>query len=106
MADVAVAAERQALVQGLRRGVLFGLEAGEDRPGDGEDPEEPNEPRERTDARNDCATLADAQLRPTAFLVGHASSSSLNRLERTRSANVAMMIEKMTTTIAYAEAEP
>jgi len=30
----------------------------------------------------------------------------LNRLESTRSANVAMMIEKMTTTIAYAEAEP
>ena len=36
----------------------------------------------------------------SSFAVGHTRSSSLNRLDSTRSANVAMMIAKMTTTIA------
>src|SRR6478735_9222954 len=48
-------------------GVLFGLEAGEHRPGHREDPEQPDEPRERTDAHDHRTALADAQLRPTSL---------------------------------------
>ena len=106
MTDVAVATEAEALVQGLRRGVLLGLEAREDCPGEREDPEQRNEPRQHPETGDGSATFADAELRAAPLTVGHARASSLNKLESTRRANVAMMIEKTTTTIAYADAAP
>src|SRR5213592_1430525 len=102
MGDVAVAPEREPLMERLRRSVLFGLEARERRPRDRKDPEQCDDPGERGDAVSDRTALPDAQPRAAP----HARCSSLKRLESTRSANVAMMIEKMTTTIAYADADP
>src|SRR5207247_11117928 len=99
--DIAVAAEAEALVEGLRRRVLLCLEACEDRPGDRKDPEEADEPGERPETGYYATAFADAELSAASpFAVGHARSSSLNRLDRTRNANVAMMIAKVTTTIA------
>ena len=46
------------------------------------------------------AALSDPELRPATSALGHARSSSFRRPESTRSANVAMTIAKMTTTIA------
>src|SRR5581483_6745540 len=106
MGDVAVAAEAQSLVKRLRGCVLLGLEAREDGPGDREDPEEPDDPREHAQSGDDGTALADAEPCSAPPGPGHARSSSLKRLDRTRKANVAMMIEKTTTTIAYADAEP
>src|SRR4029450_13045397 len=100
MADVAVAAEAEPVVEGLLGGVLFGLEAREDGPCEREDPEEPDDPGERSEADDPGPVLPDAEPRPAPPLAAHARSSSLNRLESRRSASVAMMIEKITTTIA------
>src|SRR5579864_8514170 len=102
MRDVVVAAEREALVESLRCGVLLCLEACQQRPTDREDPDQRDEPGEDSDPEGDGAALADSESRAAL----HARSSSLKRLERTRRAKVAMMIEKMTTTIAYADADP
>src|SRR5581483_11411402 len=102
MRHVAVAVEGQPLVQRLSCGVLLGLEARQQGPGEGKDPDQRNEPREDADADRDSPALADAESGSAL----HARSSSLNRLDSTRSANVAMMIAKMTTTMAYADADP
>src|SRR2546423_7516493 len=104
MADVAVATEREAVVQRLSRRVLLRLEAREHRPGDREDPEQADHPGGDPEAEDGCAALSDAEPRPAMDAPDHARSSSLRSPESTRSANVAMTIEKTTTTIAYADA--
>src|SRR5919197_364396 len=86
--------------------VVLGLEAGQDGPGDGEDPEQGDEPCQRSETDDHDPAFADPELRAAPFAVRHARSSSLKRLESTRSANVAITIAKMTTTIAYADAAP
>src|SRR5437016_8239046 len=106
MADLAVAMQREAVVERLRGGVVLGLEARQHRPGDGEDPEQADHPGNDAQTHYDGAALADAESRSALRVFGHARSSSLRSPESTRSANVAITIEKMTTTIAYADAEP
>src|SRR5436190_8992590 len=100
MADIAVTAEGEAVMKRLLSRVLLCLEAREDSPQDREDPEKGDQPCERAEADDDRAMFTDGEPRSAPLPVGHARSSSLKRLERTRSANVAMMIEKITTTIA------
>src|SRR6266576_4044356 len=100
MADVAVARERQAVVQRLRGCVLLGLEARQERPANGEDPKHADHPGADAEGDDCSATLADAQPRPPTRTTDQALSSSFSRPESSRRANVAMMIEKTTTTIA------
>src|ERR1700741_3845301 len=86
--DVAVAVKRKRVVERLRCRVLFGLEAGQHRPGEGEDPDQTDGPGQDAKADDDESLLADVEL-TAAF---HARSSSLKRPERTRRAKVAMTI--------------
>src|SRR5207237_2108317 len=106
VADLAVASEREALVQRLSRRVLFGLEARQERPPDGEDPEHPDHPGGDPEPGRAGTALADPEPRSPTCPQDHARSSSFRSPDSTRSENVAMTIEKMTTTIAYADAEP
>src|SRR5436190_17686182 len=88
---------------GARVCVLLGLERVEHHPEDREEEDESDDPGERAERHVDPAALADHAWRP---IPPHAASSPRRSLDSTRSETVAMMIEKTTTTMLYADACP
>src|SRR5438876_390366 len=106
VADLAVAGKREPVVERRSGCILLVLQARQPRPQHGEDAEQADHPGRHPQTDHGGATLTDSELRSASPVKGHARLSSFKSPDSTRKAKVALMIEKMTTTIAYADADP